>query len=59
MATYDCIVVGAGYAGLSAAKKLKEAGKDVLVLEARARIGGRVYTKHFPDGTYKTTAVRS
>jgi len=53
MATYDCIVVGAGYAGLSAAKKLKEAGKDVLVLEARARIGGRVYTKHFPDGTYE------
>lgn len=40
------IVVGAGFAGLSAAKHLKEAGQDVIVLEARDRIGGRCYTNH-------------
>jgi monoamine oxidase len=41
---YDCIVVGAGYAGLSAALHLKAAGKQVLVLEAGPRVGGRVHT---------------
>ncbi|KAJ9646852.1 hypothetical protein H2204_000544 [Knufia peltigerae] len=53
MTLYDCIVVGAGYAGLAAAKTLHEAGREVLVLEARDRVGGRVWTKHFPDGTYE------
>ncbi|MEM7002019.1 MAG: FAD-dependent oxidoreductase [Pseudomonadota bacterium] len=38
------IVVGAGMAGLAAAKTLKQAGVDVLVLEARPRIGGRTWT---------------
>ncbi len=38
------IVVGAGVAGLSAAKALQDAGRDVVVLEARDRIGGRVHT---------------
>ena len=52
MTVYDCIVVGAGYAGLSAAKSLKEAGKTVLLLEARDRIGGRVITQRHDDGTY-------
>jgi monoamine oxidase len=42
------LIVGAGVAGLSAAIKLGEAGLPVVVLEARERIGGRVYTRHVP-----------
>ncbi|PYS98186.1 MAG: FAD-dependent oxidoreductase [Acidobacteria bacterium] len=42
-----CIVIGAGFAGLSAAYKLKTAGWDVTVLEARTRIGGRVFSHKF------------
>ncbi|WP_165826341.1 flavin monoamine oxidase family protein [Rhizobium wuzhouense] len=38
------IVVGAGMAGLSAAATLTEAGAEVIVLEARDRIGGRIFT---------------
>lgn len=38
------IVIGAGIAGLAAASKLRQAGKDVVVLEARDRIGGRILT---------------
>src|SRR3954453_21826112 len=37
-------VVGAGYAGLSAARALTRAGRDVVVLEARDRGGGRIWT---------------
>ena len=44
--TFDVIIIGAGVAGLSAAQKLVQAGKQVLVLEARDRIGGRLYTRH-------------
>ena len=39
-----CIVIGAGLAGLAAAYKLKSAGWEVTVLEARDRIGGRVFS---------------
>lgn len=40
----DVIIVGAGAAGVLAAKKLSEAGLTVCVLEARDRIGGRIHT---------------
>lgn len=40
----DVIIVGAGAAGLSAARILSKAGKSTLILEARNRIGGRIHT---------------
>lgn len=39
--TREVIVIGAGVAGLTCAKELAAAGKDVLVLEASDRVGGR------------------
>ncbi|WP_109510491.1 flavin monoamine oxidase family protein [Nocardioides speluncae] len=42
MTTYDAVVVGAGVTGLVAAWRLAEAGQDMLVLEARDRVGGRL-----------------
>lgn len=48
MKKLDVIIVGAGAAGLAAAKKLREAGKKIVVLEARERVGGRVFTVHPP-----------
>jgi len=41
---FDTIVVGAGVAGLTAAHLLADAGRDVVVLEARDRVGGRIVT---------------
>lgn len=47
----DVIVVGAGVSGLSAARSLASAGFSVTVIEARARIGGRVWTDTVSLGT--------
>lgn len=46
MSDADVIVVGAGAAGLAAARDLSAAGLDVLLIEARGRHGGRAYTRH-------------
>ncbi|MET4159480.1 NAD(P)/FAD-dependent oxidoreductase [Agromyces sp. PvR057] len=44
MEHFDTIVVGAGVAGLTAARLLARAGRRVVVLEGRDRVGGRVWT---------------
>jgi monoamine oxidase len=41
-------VLGAGVAGLAAAQELSQAGLRVTVLEARDRVGGRIFTQHVP-----------
>jgi monoamine oxidase len=46
------IIIGAGFSGIAAAKKLHEAGISFLVLEARERLGGRVYTKQISEDLY-------
>jgi monoamine oxidase len=46
----DVAVLGAGLAGLSAARDLMRGGADVMVLEARSRVGGRVDATTLPDG---------
>jgi len=51
-AEVDVIIVGAGYAGLTASRILKKAGKKVMLLEARDRVGGRVFTRHLENGSY-------
>jgi monoamine oxidase len=42
---YDVLVVGAGAAGLHAGRLLAEAGRRVAIVEARGRIGGRIWTQ--------------
>ena len=49
MNTYDVIVVGAGFAGLIAAREIQKSGLNTLVVEARNRLGGRTFTTVFND----------
>ena len=46
----DVAIVGGGLAGLRCAEALVAHGADVVVLEARRRVGGRVFSHHFADG---------
>ncbi|PJE46221.1 MAG: flavin monoamine oxidase family protein [Sediminibacterium sp.] len=49
---YDVVVIGAGYAGLAAGLALQKAGKNILLLEARNRCGGRILTEYFSEQDY-------
>ncbi len=46
------VIVGAGIAGLVAARLLDKAGHDISIIEARQRPGGRIFTKHLGEGRY-------
>ena len=52
------VVVGAGFAGLLAARRLDVAGHDVTVLEARDRVGGRVWSEELLPGDPRTVIER-
>ncbi|KAA1249238.1 FAD-dependent oxidoreductase [Mycobacterium simiae] len=52
MTAVDYCVVGAGFAGLTAALRLRQAGHSVAVLEARDRVGGRTFTVTRDDGVW-------
>lgn len=49
---FDCAIIGAGLAGLTAARDLVKRGLDVVVIEARDRVGGRVENGVLSDGQY-------
>src|SRR5512133_367265 len=46
------LIVGGGFSGIAAAKKLHESGISFQVLEARERLGGRVFTKTLSEDLY-------
>lgn len=45
----SCVIIGAGFSGLAAAFRLKNAGWNVTILEARSRFGGRVFSHRLPE----------
>ena len=52
------VVAGAGFAGLMAAYRVAQAGHEVLVLEARDRVGGRVWSQELIPGDPRTVVER-
>ena len=52
------VVAGAGFAGLMAAYRVAQAGHDVVVLEARDRVGGRVWSQELIPGDPRTVIER-
>lgn len=52
------VVVGAGFAGLMAAWRVRQAGHEVVVLEARDRVGGRVWSEELVPGDPRTVIER-
>jgi monoamine oxidase len=56
-ADLDVVVIGAGAAGIAAARELKAAGRQVLVIEARDRLGGRAFTDATLGPSYDAGAM--
>lgn len=50
---WDVVVIGGGFAGVSAARELRHAGQRVLLLEARQRLGGRTFTVRLGGGLFE------
>ena len=50
---YDVIIIGAGFAGLIAARELSLRGRKVLIVEARDRIGGRTFTAQIENRKFE------
>ena len=49
--SFDVVIIGAGAAGLAAARKLQSSGHRTLVVEAQDRVGGRIFTRRLPGST--------
>ncbi|WP_413098380.1 FAD-dependent oxidoreductase [Streptomyces sp. Inha503] len=53
MSKHDVVVVGAGVTGLTIAWRLDQADRDVVVLEGRGRVGGRLRTDRHGDTEFE------